>query len=600
MKKKADIMSKAGKWLLVFGIIFSQLSFPLNVLAEELNNGNTEEPIITINGEKTSNYTITDNTEVEVVLEYQGNKEINKFDFNEKLYGTYEYTFSQVDETITINYNGNNADLLNQYKKETDTLKQLVCTNESGCIINGFGNNKLTVEDITTNYYDIEAFSNKYNATVSVLNGEEILLETDSVINGYNFNITDNQTDQILTNKTPSTLYQINRVGDMVPEEGIIDTLDQEEILNDILQENALTPNNDINQDGVLNILDVTHSTFINNPITEEVTDILTVTINKNTDNILIGEEIEITLLMNGFDQQSLYGLEGLLNYDNTVLKLVNATYVDANTLDLGYVNLNNNKFAYILDGFKDGTIPVVTLKFKALSASTTDITINNIIATYGEKFNLESDSVSTSITILDPADSKGGDIEDIIAESKVRETKVIQTNNTITLSNDYYIKNLVISGYEIDFDMYVYEYSIKVGNDVDSLDLDILLNNNASIYYIEGNKNFKPGENTVSIVVKAENGSTKTYTITVEKEDKKVQVTEVEEEKEEKNTSKTIIIILIILVIIGLIYVIFKDDEEDEKEIKNKNNSEKLNKTKKTSISKNTKESLNKKKNKK
>jgi len=36
MKKIADMMSKTGKWLLVFGFIFSQLSFPLEVLADEL------------------------------------------------------------------------------------------------------------------------------------------------------------------------------------------------------------------------------------------------------------------------------------------------------------------------------------------------------------------------------------------------------------------------------------------------------------------------------------------------------------------------------------------------------------------------------------
>ena len=46
MKKMADIMSKTGKWLLVFGFILSQLSFPLEVLAEELNNAESTNLVV--------------------------------------------------------------------------------------------------------------------------------------------------------------------------------------------------------------------------------------------------------------------------------------------------------------------------------------------------------------------------------------------------------------------------------------------------------------------------------------------------------------------------------------------------------------------------
>ena len=100
MKKMADIMSKTGKWLLVFGFILSQLSFPLEVLAEELNNAEstntvveettevemtntteeitpdddiqTEEVAIKVNGVETSEYSTTEeNAFVAISLEYQ-------------------------------------------------------------------------------------------------------------------------------------------------------------------------------------------------------------------------------------------------------------------------------------------------------------------------------------------------------------------------------------------------------------------------------------------------------------------------------------------------------------------------------------------------
>ena len=114
MRKATDIMSKTGKWLLVFGFIFSQLSFPLEVLADEVitteNNEQkvtvvTEEPVIKINDVETTEYTINgiNDTEVSVVLTYKGQSEEVTFDFSKKLYGIYQYTFTTVEKTVTIN-----------------------------------------------------------------------------------------------------------------------------------------------------------------------------------------------------------------------------------------------------------------------------------------------------------------------------------------------------------------------------------------------------------------------------------------------------------------------------------------------------------------
>ena len=90
---------------------------------------------------------------------------------------------------------------------------------------------------------------------------------------------------------------------------------------------------------------------------------------------------------------------------------------------------------------------------------------------------------------------------------------------------------------------MYKYEYKIKVKNDVKSLKLDVVLNDSSATYEVKGNENFKVGENVVEIIVKAENGDTRTYTIKVtraDKDDSKV--------KEENNgAAKPIIIALII-----------------------------------------------------
>lgn len=616
MKKMADIMSKTGKWLLVFGFVFSQISFPIEVLAEELTTEeNTYEEVIlednsdvvieeetnnevveentdsdipvnetVINIEELTDYTISIDEVTTVVFNYQG-IECERIDFSNKLYGTYEYTLTLEETiTITINYEGNNATLLESYKLGTDESKNISFTNDK-CIITGFEESLVSVDSITTDYYDLEKFSNDYNASIEVIGTDNEPLYTGAVLrSGYNLVILNNSVEEILTNgilvsSNQKAMYTIVN--------------DQEEIVTNIIEEKEVTSMTDVNGDEVLSILDATNSLYIEveKVETEEV---LTNELTSSSEEVLVGETVEVKLFVKGFDKLSLYGIEGLLNYDKNVLELVDYNlYQTENTL--GDLNLENSKFAYVLnDGFNNGEEAILTLTFEAIQEGMSEVTISNIINSYGEDAS-QVESVNTTINIDAPEDNKGGDEEEIpedttteeeentdATEEEVEEVVTKPVVRPVVLSSDYYIKSLSIDGYEIDFDMDTFEYSIKVGSDVTSLDLEVLLNDNNSIYYVEGNENFEVGENLVHITVKAENGSTKTYTIKVEKEKEVVKEEkneldeEIEEDEEENSTSKTVIIILIILVIIGLIYVIFKDDEEDNKQTEKKKETEK------------------------
>lgn len=611
MKKTADRLSKTFKWLLVFGMIFSEVSFPLGVLADELVNDEAidvflegedtlEEQtstVIKVNEEETLEYTITDNKVVVITLEANDEVKSETIDFSNKLYGVYQYTFNGIEDVVTINHLGNNVDLLN--KNIVDVTKEITCDTEV-CIIKGFGSNEVTVGDVKE-YYNLDEFITNYNASVSVTDGENELVDTDKVLNDYVFELVSNETETelengILVNSTPKSIYTFNRVGDVfIPSDGIINVSDQETILDDILQDNELTSMNDVNGDNELNILDATDSIYLENEIEGEVTDVLTNALTSDKTELLVGDVLEVKLLVSGFDMASLYGVEGLLTYDNTMLKLVGAKlFTEEDDEYLGYLNLENGKFAYVLkNGFNNEEVALLTLSFEANAAGEGVISISNIIESYGKAFSLVNDKTELAITVLE--DATGGDepTEDVTPEEPKDDTTVEELPKEeektevvvrpVVKSSDYYIKNLVIDGYEIDFDMYNYEYTVEVENDVNSLDFDVLLNSGKSIYWVEGNENFKSGENLVYLVVKAENGSTKTYTIKVLKDKEEVvkeDKTELSEDEveEENNSSKTVIIILIILVIIGLIYVIFKDDEEDnKKEVKKTSQPEKV-----------------------
>lgn len=175
-----------------------------------------------------------------------------------------------------------------------------------------------------------------------------------------------------------------------------------------------------------------------------------------------------------------------------------------------------------------------------------------------------------------------GGGV-DLPEETKKEEVKTTTTLSTISYSSDSYLDDLIIDGYEIEFDRDTYSYTITVGSDVDSLDITAVLSDMNATYAVYGNSDFQEGENVVTIVVTAEDGSTSTYTITVNKEAKTTEKVESsEEEKGSGSVAKTVVIILIILVIIGLIYLIFKDDSEEDEEYSPKNKSSNKSKKKK------------------
>ena len=186
-------------------------------------------------------------------------------------------------------------------------------------------------------------------------------------------------------------------------------------------------------------------------------------------------------------------------------------------------------------------------------------------------------------------------------------DVSVVSSNNSLS--------SLSVAGNEITLNDETTEYSLTVANDVTTVDLEyVLASDSAHVYSIAAPEELAVGENVITIVVEAENGDKKTYTITVTREeatntqeentenvvspvnyqedtnnyvddsdDKKEEINvdktedddkkteDKEETKDESKLSRIIIIILILLAIAGLIYLIFKDDDDEETKKANK-----------------------------
>ncbi|MDD5826360.1 MAG: cadherin-like beta sandwich domain-containing protein [Bacilli bacterium] len=613
MKRQIKAMGKMGKILLILMFLFSQLSFPIEVLADELSQ-DEETTMETENKDESQNIESEEKEETTTPEENKVSEEVNEnvsdysvsnqqetnsanqvtepetkkvmISINNEELENNEYILRSNDEnkTLEISYgysddlqkdtvdfsnklygdyyfnytleNNEEVKFTIHYNGNNDEiLKKYLSSNlriEDGKIIVYGKKEGIKPEDFLKEF-NWNELKTDYEVTDYSLNSQEELIKTGDILS---IKVSANQ------NATATVNYSIQLLGDY-NNDGLVDEKDSEYIIDAIL-------NNNTEQN--FNIIDATNPVFKtglweNNATAKDELENSLVT-KKET---YVGEELVVKYYLNGFKEDKLTGIEGTINYNKDLLELMN---VETNAT-FGGMN-ENNHFAYLLDDYSSENA-FMTLTFKVLKKGEANISIDDIKASNGVEVNL-NDNISTIVKISEYG--KGGDVEEnqnsVTTTQNTDSTPSVQlvnlvatptttvTAKTIKLSSDNLIKTLKIKGYTIDFDPNKLEYSIKVKNNTKSLDLEIVLSDENASYEVSGNQNFKVGENLVTIKVTAEDGSERTYTLKVTKEKAKDT-----EEKEEKSSSKTIIIILIILVIIGLIYVIFKDDEEDNKESK-------------------------------
>ena len=101
-----------------------------------------------------------------------------------------------------------------------------------------------------------------------------------------------------------------------------------------------------------------------------------------------------------------------------------------------------------------------------------------------------------------------------------IKIEKEEQEQEEVKKSNDATLKKLDVSGYTLTptFKSNVNNYSMKVRNNITSLNVTAIPNNNEAQVLISGNKNWKEGNNTVTIKVTAEDGTVNTYIVNVER----------------------------------------------------------------------------------
>lgn len=220
-------------------------------------------------------------------------------------------------------------------------------------------------------------------------------------------------------------------------------------------------------------------------------------TIAVSAGSLNIGQTVTVTAKALSASGDSAYA-NMVLTYDAGILEFVscNATYGGGG----GSISVASDSFSVTLKAISAGKA--------SISLSATDGVI------YGTEEELDSMAgSSTSVTVKNEA-----------AGSNTGNNNNTGSNtNTAALSADNSLKALTISTGTLSpaFKGSTTKYTATVDNSVTSIAVSATpVNEKATIESVTGNTNLAVGANVVQIVVKAENGTTATYKITVTRQD--------------------------------------------------------------------------------
>ena len=226
-------------------------------------------------------------------------------------------------------------------------------------------------------------------------------------------------------------------------------------------------------------------------------------TIAVSAGSLNIGQTVTVTAKALSASGDSAYA-NMVLTYDAGILEFVscNATYGGGG----GSISVASDSFSVTLKAIAAGKA--------SISLSATD----GVIFSTAEELDSMAGS-STSVTVKNEAAGSNGNAGNGSSSGTGSNNNTGSNTNTAALSADNSLKALTISPGTLSpaFKGSTTKYTATVDNSVTSIAVSATpVNEKATIESVTGNTNLAVGANVVQIVVKAENGTTATYKITV------------------------------------------------------------------------------------
>lgn len=167
-----------------------------------------------------------------------------------------------------------------------------------------------------------------------------------------------------------------------------------------------------------------------------------------------------------------------------------------------------------------------------------------------------EAEDEKAKVEIDGPDTLKIGDNEYTISVTSENDTtkfyKVIVTRKEEDESSNTDIDNIKVKGYNLNFDKNSKTFYLSINKNTTKLNIEVTLDDEKSNYEIKGNESLKDGS-IVKIIVTAEDGSTDTYRIIIQ--------------KDSKSNVPLIIILISSIIIIGIVvFVLIKRKNKNKK----------------------------------
>lgn len=201
--------------------------------------------------------------------------------------------------------------------------------------------------------------------------------------------------------------------------------------------------------------------------------------------SVTVGNQVSVTMKITSSSGEPLGASDVMLEYDASALEFVSGTNANGGAGSIRVVGAMESA---------EQTTFSFTLKFKALKAGTSSITV---------KSQEVYDANSQAVTIEHVGNS------------------AVKANAPETYSKEASLSSLTISPGELSpaFSADVTEYTATVPADTEKITVSAPAKDDKAKVVVEGNEGLEMGENTVVCKVTAEDGTTtKTYTITVTK----------------------------------------------------------------------------------
>ena len=200
--------------------------------------------------------------------------------------------------------------------------------------------------------------------------------------------------------------------------------------------------------------------------------------VTSTSSNVLTGKTIDVTITTTSTDNLGV--IEYTLSYDTKILKLTDSPSTCSSSYCTWYTTTENNKTQKF------------NFKFKAIGSGTTKIDVTDVrVVGFDEK------AMAFTTT---PANIK------TITEEELEAS----------YSSNNYLSSLSVKGYNLSptFSKDVTKYTLELDETVEKIKIIATVEDNKSTLTGNGTKKVSEGENKLKVVVTAENGSKKTYTI--------------------------------------------------------------------------------------